>query len=653
MKKVKELLGVERGFLGLFLVNYGLIIYLEFGFRYLVGGKILEKASLYILLFNISFGMLMTVLGKAVGRVFNRVVTFLLWVLLIVGFTAEFIYFKIYGTFFSISGIMYSVQVAEFWKFIWEVVKDNWGSILVILVVPIVGLIGLLVRFRFEKGRFLDSYKFLCYSFLFSTLALCSLRLDEDTFKLYFEDNNFLFNIDSLGVVESLKLDVGKILIGFEEKLDLGTEVLDKEVLELGEDVFEEEIIYEDNIVDIDFEGLIQTEDDEEVKELHNYFKNSSATKKNVYTGYFEDKNLILIVAEAFYPLAIDEELTPTLYKLANEGFKFENFYQPIYGCSTSDGEFVTLYSLLPGASTCTMKKTSSNYYPYSLGNITKEYGYKSYAFHGGSYYYYDRNKTLPNLGFDYYACGHGLNINCSYWPQSDVEVSNDSMRYYINEDKFIAYYMSISGHLQYNFYGNMMASKNEEYVKGMNASEAIKAYMATQIELDRAVFALITKLEEVGKLDDTVIAIVPDHYPYGLSLDDIRAYDSRFSDDFELYKNSFLLWNSAMEESITVSKYASNLDVLPTLLNLWGIDYDSRLFMGKDIFSSASGLVIFNNRSWISDKGRYDYKNSLFVSSGEEVDEEYISMINQVVSNKFTISKLVVNKDYYKLLNR
>ena len=187
--------------------------------------------------------------------------------------------------------------------------------------------------------------------------------------------------------------------MNFEETTEI---INDESDIELDED-----ITY--NVTDIDFNHLLEKETDDNLKLMHTYFKNVVPTKQNKYTGMFKGKNLIVMVAEAFYPIAINEELTPTLYKLSHEGFVFNNFYQPIYGCSTSDGEFTSLFSILPGASTCTMKQTSDKYYPYSYAKVLGEIGYKAYAFHGGQYNYYSRNKTLPNLGYDYYACGNGL----------------------------------------------------------------------------------------------------------------------------------------------------------------------------------------------------------------------------------------------------
>ena len=296
------------------------------------------------------------------------------------------------------------------------------------------------------------------------------------------------------------------------------------------------------------------------------------------------------------------------------------------------------------------MKITSNNYYPYSLGNVLKNDEYKSYAFHAGTYKYYSRHKTLPNLGYNYYACGHGLNINCKSWPQSDVEMVNDSLRYFINDERFVAYYMTISGHLEYNFYGNLIAKKNKSLVADLKASDAIKAYMATQIEFDRSLELLINELKKAKKLDDTVIAIMPDHYPYGLENSEIINYTGVKDTTYELYKNSFILWNNQMKESVKVEKYASNIDVLPTLLNLFGVEYDSRVLIGKDILSDSDGIVMFNNFNWINENGRYNYVTNTFTpNKGMNLSDGEIEKINASIQNKFTMSKLLVQSDYYR----
>ena len=201
--------------------------------------------------------------------------------------------------------------------------------------------------------------------------------------------------------------------------------------------------------VDIDFEKLISNEKEENVLKLHEYMKNDTGTLKNEYTGMFKDKNLIFILAESFNEIAVNEKLTPTLYKLVNSGFVFENFYSPsIY--STIGGEFQELTTLYASNSNILSSFRKGNVlFPQGIGNMFNKLGYKTFAYHNNTYSFQDRNKYFKSVGLDNYkACGNGLEklINCKIWPQSDLEMMDATMSDYINEDRFMAYYVSVSG---------------------------------------------------------------------------------------------------------------------------------------------------------------------------------------------------------------
>ena len=158
-----------------------------------------------------------------------------------------------------------------------------------------------------------------------------------------------------------------------------------------------------------------------------------------------------------------------------------------------------------------------------------------------------------------------------------------------------------------------------------------------------------MSDLERDGLLDDTVIVISADHYPYGLSNDDIRSYVDWMKDDnFDLYKNNLIVYNPEYQD-IEVDKYTSSLDLLPTLLNMFGVKYDSRLLIGRDIFSESDDLVIFNNKSWITSKGRYNYPDKKFEPFTDDIEDGYVDKINEMVKTKFQMSKLLISKDYYR----
>ena len=241
--------------------------------------------------------------------------------------------------------------------------------------------------------------------------------------------------------------------------------------------------------------------------------------------------------------------------------------------------------------------------------------------------------------------------INCKKWPQSDDDMVNATMNHYIDKEPFLAYYMTVSGHFHYTFSENSMANKHKSLVKNLEYTEAAKAYLATQIELDKALESLINTLEEKNILDKTVIVLQADHYPYNLSLRDINSLSTYTRDSIvEVNHNSLIIWNPNIKKT-EIDKVCMSIDVIPTVYNLFGIEYDSRLFVGNDIFSSKEGLAILSNRSWVSDYGTYFANSSKFISNGKDIPENYVEKINDIVDNRLNISKMIIENNYYDYL--
>lgn len=105
------------------------------------------------------------------------------------------------------------------------------------------------------------------------------------------------------------------------------------------------------------------------------------------------------------------------------------------------------------------------------------------------------------------------------------------------------------------------------------------------------------------------------------------------------------------MEKPIKIEKPCSSLDVLPTVLNLFGIEYDSRLLIGNDILSNnKEQIVIFSDRSFITEKGRYSSVKGIFTpNEGVEVEENYIEEISKIIYQKFKMSAMILDYDYYR----
>ena len=349
---------------------------------------------------------------------------------------------------------------------------------------------------------------------------------------------------------------------------------------------------------------------------------------------------------------AIDKKTTSTLYKMVNNSFVFNNYYQPLYPISTFDGEYMNLTGLIPKEGTWSLREASNNYMPYTFGNMYKNNGYNTYAYHNYVYNFYEREKVHPKLGMEYMACGNGLEklMNCDNWPNSDLEMISSTIDLYSKNKPFAVYYMTVSGHLNYNFRENDMAIKNKDKVKDLKYSNKINSYLAANLEVEYAVEKLVNALEEKGILNDTVIVLSPDHFPYGLKCSELNEKSSNDRcDKFELYHTSLIIYNPEVEH-VEINKVVSGIDINSTLYNLFGFKYDSRLLMGKDIFSDEDHIVILSDRSWITDKGKYDSLKDEFIPfDNKGVNTNYVDKINKIVNERISISINMLNKDYYK----
>lgn len=601
-----------------------------------------------IILFSIPIAIVLNLITSVFKPKVNKIITYIITIALIIIFGAQIVYYSMYEAIISFFSMMHGGQVTEFMEVIIDVVLRNWYGIL-LFIIPLIILIILSKKkvITFEKNSIKQIAIKITSVLIIQLIALlCVNFINTDDM---YSNKNLYYNIhvpkvtaNRMGLLTTMRLDLQRFIFGFEEKLSVQTNAIPKE----------EKDSY--NITYIDFDKLIKNEEDNTIKEMHEYFSSQEASKKNKYTGMFKDKNLIVLVGESFSSLAIREDLTPNLYKLYKEGFQFDNFYTPIFPVSTADGEYITDTSLIPKEGVWSFLRVAGNYMPYSYANVFEKQGYSSNAYHNHTATYYERDKYIETMGYNsYLAVGTGLEdrMDTSNWPNSDYEMVKTTVNDYINNEKFMAYYMTVSGHMNYTKIGNMMVYRNWDQVKDLPYSNKAKGYLAANIELDKAVGELLSRLEQAGKLEDTVIVISGDHYPYGLTLGEINELSTFERDDkFEKFRMPFLIWSGSMKGSIKVEKIGSSLDVLPTVLNLFGAEFDSRLLMGRDILSDSDPIVIFSDRSFITDKGRYNSLTEQFTpNEGVTVEEGYVDKINTIIYKKYQMSRLILENDYYK----
>lgn len=630
-----------KKFLKLFLVYFLAIFYLECVYKAAVFNIWLDVGFLYTGLFSVIYALLLTSLTSLIPEKVSRHLMFIVFIIITIIFIGEAMFTFIFGSTFSIYSVNLANQAFDFRKILYTALLEHWYVILLFLV-PVV-LFGIFKKKFIFHDNLKKTIGYFIITILVYLITLLVLRFNKkDTYSaysLYFESHAPTIMVTKLGLLTEFRLDIFRYLTNFESKISVDYENSG----ELRPSAIPEKKI-EYNKLDIDFEAVPGN--------ISDYLKNKPATNKNDYTGIFEGKNLIYILAEGFNSIAVHEDITPTLYKLVNTGLVFKNYYAPVF-LSTTGGEFQFSTGLIPTQRNLTDWKRGTATFPYAVGNVFNNLGYKTYAFHDWTYTYYARQKTMPTLGYStYVGCSNGMEkrMNCKIWPPSDEEMIRGTVDDYINDEKFAVHYITVSGHAEYNFFGNNMAARNKKAVAGLPYSDAIKAYLATQIELDKALKLLLEKLEEANRLDDTVIVLSGDHYPYSLSVNQINEISDYERDGtFEINRSNLILYNTSLENT-EIEKLACSIDILPTLLNMFGYKYDSRLFLGNDIMSEHDSLVVFNDNSWISDLGRYNAKTGKFIpNESVEVEDGYVARMNREVQNRISISNSIVNTNYYK----
>ncbi len=579
---------------------------------------------------------------------------------------SQLVYFRVFGTFYTFYSMTNGTGAFQFIHTILAALKDNWVT-LALMALPLVVLVLLCLKKRYFTleawGWRKVAVMALALAVQFGAvqaLPLLGGTGDISAYGLYHNTADAYLGVNRLGLLTAFRLDVVRTVTGTSGggSISLGTTPTVPETTvqtqtepTVAETTMPTDPPVEYNVLEIDFDALIAGEDSTKIQEVHQYFAARTPSEKNDKTGLFEGSNLILITAEAFSNLIVDPERTPTLYKMMHEGYYFTDYYVPDWGVSTTDGEYAHLTGTIPKEGVWSFKRSSENYMPLTMNQQLMKLGYSSYAYHGHTYSYYDRDLYLTNLGYEYKGRGNGLDVK-KQWPASDVEVVEKSVDDFLTDTPFSVYYMTISGHREFNFLGNNMAAKHKADVADEPYSEAVRAYLACQLELELSLQLLEQKLQEAGVWEDTVIVLTADHYPNGLTTEEIgELLGHEPEGNFEIYQNGCIIYKPGMEPE-TITEPTSALDILPTLSNLFGLEFDSRLYMGRDVFSDAEPLVIFRNRSWITDRARYNSQTGkVEFFDGTESDDAYVEAIKNEVSNRFAVSTRILENDYWAIL--
>lgn len=639
------------------LKKQSVILYWLFSFLY---WEILAHAGMYDQ-FQGSFryalgisGTMALILGLLVGLLPGKLMFPANLILTIAGtflYGSQMVYCFIFGTPYSVAQMgLGAGAVSQFYREMLSTMAENWPWILGLLL-PLALLAVLTAARCFENpGKRARVAALVLAAAMVPAVWLDICRGGKDMFSVHYfftsRKSTTAQTMERFGVPMTFVLELTR---------PEGSDAMRAPVAVIPEETVSAEETVTYNVLPLDFEALNASTDNEKLIALNNFFSQVPGTKQNEYTGMLRDYNLIFLCAESFSPAAVDPVYTPTLYKLTHEGFLFENYYNT-FPNTTTDGEYTLTQGLYPDSTrdkySSSMMASANNDLPFALGNFfQREFGVKSWGYHNNVGSYYRRELSHPNMGYEMKFNKDGMTFT-GYWPTSDLEMMEQSVDDYIGQEQFHAYYMTFSGHYQYNPEDNGIVRKHyNSLADGPWKKMGQKGYIACHIELDRALEYLLQRLEEAGVADRTAIVMASDHTPYGLSKENYFDMIGQEEDFFGWYKSNLIFWVGGMEENVVVEEYCSTADVLPTILNLWGFPYDSRLYPGTDVFSDGVHAAVLVDHSFLTDKVWFNSNTGeiRYQVPQEEVPENYIENMNQLIASRFEFSAEILRNNYYQ----
>lgn len=381
--------------------------------------------------------------------------------------------------------------------------------------------------------------------------------------------------------------------------------------------------------------------DDGDVEFIEEYFETIDKNHQvNEYTGMFEGKNVIFILAESYDELALSEELTPNIYRIKTEGLDFQNHYTPVYPRTTCDTEVIINTGLVPSINdgpTC--YEFNQNQYDNSLAALYNNEDYTTKAFHSNYSDFYTRNLVYNGFEYDQFFGQIELDmtdIDKRYDSIFAEKLENDIH----SEETYFSFVITLSGHSPYqdsNLAGHEHYDVVDDYY-GDSLPESVKYYIATQIEIDMFLGEILDQLAERNSLDDTVIVFTGDHYPYTLNQADFESVTGR-TNVHDKQQGALYIWNPTIEDA-DIQRLSSTFDIIPTLSNLFGLDANYNEYVGNDIFDTTqTPLVLFKDYYVYDGDQYYD-----LTAENSEIDDELYTLANKY----YKLSINILKSDYY-----
>lgn len=595
---------------------------IDVGFRYIYQHKVpfIRWNSFSPNLFMLSFLIVLTIIIYFLPKKASKITYLIIYIFTIIFVIAQSIHMETLGRFFGYSDLMGTKEGAIYFK---DVLNKLNQKVLILVLVS-------------------------------SVIMLISSKL--------------------LGSVDRLKLNFKKKVIFLTFALFISLSCYTLANINLGtkpEDDFEKSVSiydayhnYKDNNKSIFISGIyfyclrnpyvyikenITINKQESIQYINEYFEENKRVKENnQYTNYFKDKNLIYIMLESIDTFLVDDEYMPTLNYLKNTGWNFNNHYAPTFGSGyTFNTEFALntgLYSPVNGGA----YSLTGNNFITSLPNLFKKANYSVNSVHQNYGKFYNRTQMHLAFGYDnHYDKSYMIN---GFNYQSDESLVQDENIYnYIakSSDRFMTFITTYSAHIPYGN-NNNLCKANEEYqivskTNNNNNNSEISCIKTLAKITDNFIKELIDKLEKDKILDNTVLILTTDHYMYGIK-DKETLYKLKNNTEHNLLsKVPFIIWSKDILHK-EISTLNSTIDLLPTIANLFGLEYNPNYYLGNDIFSKYySKYVYFSDNTWVDENNSYKKEEDL-------IEEDY--KVYNEIKKKIEINDLIIKTNYYNYLN-
>ncbi len=399
----------------------------------------------------------------------------------------------------------------------------------------------------------------------------------------------------------------------------------------------------------------------EDINFLEEEYNKEEENYSTSYTGKYKDKNLILLQLEGTDNWLITEKDTPTLYNMMNNSINFTNHYSYYNGGgSTFNSEFaVNTGFITPLSYTQNAYTFNKNYFPYSLANLFKASDYSVNAFHMNNSEYYSRGTNYKNWGYEnYYGLKDlGTYKDDSYTLDRELILNETFQEKIFNSEKFVDYIITYSGHLPFSTEkGVCKKLVIEDILAEEKLEELPNDYILPEMteedcarrqakETDYMVELLLNTLQEKGLIENTVIVVFTDHYLYTLSDQTILDKYKETSNNL-INKTPFFIWDNG-ETKKKITSVTSQLNIMPTLLNLFGLEYHPNYYIGEDALNNNyHGIVFFSDYSW------YDgnvYVDGGIVTNNKNIDQIALEDKNYYINYIIRKNDLTLKYNYFK----